>query len=804
MTLLRSAFSSLPLMLLAGLVVVACGETAPPARSIPPPTPSAPAPVPAAKVASARPASGAFMASLTGMPAPSERYSRARLATHNAPRPHGSMGSSDYDKIGPATVLIDDGHGGSGSGVVISKDGFVLTNFHVVAGGTLEGLHLAVKVQLGKLAPPDGEKESRSADGSTNLTMTKSGEPIKAYVHAFDTVNDVAIVKLVPPAGVSLAPLAVAASDPPVGGTIHCMGHPGIGGLWTLREGKVEAVRDDVDLLARALGDDDKETLDQVRSYETAAGAGHLLQVSCPFVHGESGGPEVNGAGEIVGINRRYDVDDSGHTRFGVPSSAIRKLAASVSATPIDIIPDPWRDGGQLAQLSDASLDGVADTLVIKGFDFVAGRPRPSRTALVVDVGQKSFSGAAPEVGEVREKRSLQARFSFVTENISKRAYATYDTDGDGKPDVLLVSDGDEVKGFRYDNGALKPDASVGGALFNPQLFSIAAERERFEAILVSLKISRKPPSTPLDAIRGGGSPAALDDRDGDGKADVLFSVGPYSSGVAVDAAETFLGKFKAGKEDAKNLSLDGATFDFSIVSANGGLRTFAYSATKTAGVLDLRMRVSSFPASTVESVEMTDGSAPPQDAIGRKAVRPGLVTAGAWSRVKLGWPAPFVATDDGLGSFPSVTEDAFDVERFGKKGFEKKILKAEGRFSTAVYIDVEGDTWTGKKTDPSPEAVVRKGGVKAELLRITRGGHVWAFYDTDKDGKFDIVLYGADADSPKADLGYRIDKTGKVTLDPALASGTLIRASLFKGAVAGQMKQLLAGSKVFEDGTTD
>ena len=808
---LRLTLPSIPLMIVASLVG-ACGET-PPAAA--PRSTLSPSPAPqvatgarlTAKPCDTNPCRmDPSMSFASSLPMPSERWSRARLATHSAARPHGSMGSSDYDKIGPATVLIDDGHGGSGSGVIISKDGFVLTNYHVVAGGTLEGLHLSVNVQLGKLAPPAGEKETRNPDGSTNLAMTKSGEPLKAYVHAFDAVNDAAIIKLVPASGTTLVltPLPVAPTDVPVGSTVHCMGHPGIGGLWTLREGKVEAVRDDVDLLVRVLGDKDKESVEQARRFQAANGTGRLMQVSCPFVHGESGGPEVNAAGEIIGINRRYDVDDSGHTRFGVPSSAIRKLAASVSATPVDLVPSPWRDGGQIAALSDASLDGVMDTLVIKGFEFIGGRARPSRQAFIIDVGQKSFSGAPPELSDLRDTRAMQARFSLVRDGISQRTYASYDVDGDGKPDALLVGEGDEVTGFVYENGVAKPDTSLGSSLFNPQLFTNATERERFEAILVSLKISRKPTSAPLDPIRGGGSPAGLDDRDGNGKPDALNSIGPYSSGIAVDGVETFLGKFKIGGDDAKNLSFEGATFDFSIVSANGGARVFAYAATKTPGVLDLRMRVSAFPVSTVESAEMLDGSAAPQDLVGRKVVRPGLFTAAAWARVKLGWPAPFVGAEDGLASFPNVLDDVADVERFDKKGFEKKILLAEGRWSSAVFVDVDGKSWSGSKTGVAPVELVRKGEVRAELVRITRAGHAWAFYDTDKDGKFDVVLYGASADSAKSNVAYRIDKTGTVTLDPALASGKLIRPTLFKGAVAGQMKQLLASSKLFDDGATE
>lgn len=804
------ARSSLPHTSLFLLFLWACGGDAKPAQVPTTPGTASTTTPPVSKAAgSARPLgnNGAFIA---GTPRRHRPLTRAHLATAASERPSGSMGSSDYDKIGPATVYIEDGNGSSGSGVVIGKEGYVLTNYHVVAGGTFEGLHLRVNVQIGKLAPPEGEKETKLADGNTNLVMSKSGTPYKAWVHAFDMVNDIAVLKIEAPAGqtLNLPALPIAATDAPVGSTVHCMGHPGIGGLWTLREGKVETVRDDVDLLARVLGAgddrDNKDLVEQVKQYESQSGTGRLLQVSCPFVHGESGGPEVNGSGEIIGINRRYDKDDSGHIRFGVPSSAIRRLVAAVSASPVDVIPDPWRDGGQIASLSDASLNGVPDTLSLKGFSFFNGQAIPEQSAFLIDPSEQAISGSTASVMEIRKKKTLKNRFSLVHDGIGDRLYTMYDTNDDGKPDVVFLESGSDLRGFRIENGAARADASLGTAAVSSSLFPAGAERERLDAILGSLGLAEATSTEPIDPLKGGGAPARLSDLDGDGKPETLTVLGPYSGGFLVDASESFFGKYKAGADDAKSLKLDSAPVDLSFVTADGG-RAFLYASSKAPGKLDLRLNLTSAECPTVDSATMLDGSAAPSDAVGRKAIRPGLFPPASWERIKkLNLRAVMVGADDGIGSFPNAAEDVSAVARFKKKGFEKKILMGSGDATTTILIDVDGDSWNGKK-DASALDLVSNGQAKPELVEILRGNHAWVLYDTDKDGNFDVVLYADNDRSVDATLGYRIDpKTNKVTLDSSLARRKLVGFSLFKGAVAGQMKSLLASSKIFEEGTTE
>ncbi|HEY4646898.1 MAG TPA: trypsin-like peptidase domain-containing protein [Steroidobacteraceae bacterium] len=162
------------------------------------------------------------------------------------------------DRIGPAVVSIQVGkgsrdaqQGGAGSGVVITPDGYLLTNQHVVNG--------AQRVR------------SVFIDGRT----------VDAELVGEDVATDLAVVRAL----ASGLPSATVAADEPlrVGQLVVAVGNP-FGFQSTVTAGVVSA-------LGRAL-----------RSRHGRLIEG-IVQHSAPLNPGSSGGPLVDARGRVVGIN---------------------------------------------------------------------------------------------------------------------------------------------------------------------------------------------------------------------------------------------------------------------------------------------------------------------------------------------------------------------------------------------------------------------------------------------------------------------------------------------------------------------
>ena len=209
---------------------------------------------------------------LAGTPAPSGASINNSLSpgatTTAATAPAGDIADLSVltDRVGRGLVLIriKDANGretGMGSGFLISSDGLVATNFHVMQEGTTA--------------------EAEFRDGGR--------VPITGY-RAFDQKRDIAIVQLesVP---ADAAPLELAGSlDIKQGSSVVAMGHPR-GLRFTATEGIVSAIHKTSELppdLRRQMESPD----DQI-----------WIQTSATIFSGNSGGPLLSRAGKVVGIN---------------------------------------------------------------------------------------------------------------------------------------------------------------------------------------------------------------------------------------------------------------------------------------------------------------------------------------------------------------------------------------------------------------------------------------------------------------------------------------------------------------------
>ncbi|MDT7720912.1 MAG: hypothetical protein QOE94_1923 [Mycobacterium sp.] len=177
------------------------------------------------------------------------------------PLPRDAMAA--VGQVGPAIVDIDAKLGyqsavGAGTGIVISPS-VVLTNNHVVAGAT--------------------DLTARSIG---------NGQTFPATVIGFDRNHDIAVLQL---AGGGLQPANIGNSDTvTVGEPIVSLGNAGgVGGTPSAVDGRIAALNQTVSASDALTG-----------STETLNG---LIQVDAAIRPGDSGGPTVNAANQVIGMN---------------------------------------------------------------------------------------------------------------------------------------------------------------------------------------------------------------------------------------------------------------------------------------------------------------------------------------------------------------------------------------------------------------------------------------------------------------------------------------------------------------------
>jgi putative serine protease PepD len=197
-------------------------------------------------------AGGAVAYSLWDKPAPTGTSATAATSV-SAPTVSAGSLSSVVDKVTPSvvTIFVPQANGtAEGSGVILSSDGKVLTNNHVVDGAAGQ-----VTVQLS-----DGRK-------------------VNADVIKTDATHDLALLQLNAVSGLTAATLGDS-STLQVGDTVLAFGSP-LGLTGTVTSGIVSALNRDASDLGQT----------------------GLIQTDAPINSGNSGGPLVDTAGRVVGID---------------------------------------------------------------------------------------------------------------------------------------------------------------------------------------------------------------------------------------------------------------------------------------------------------------------------------------------------------------------------------------------------------------------------------------------------------------------------------------------------------------------
>jgi S1-C subfamily serine protease len=198
-----------------------------------------------------------------------------------------------YERDAPGVVTViatglqsaNGDQAGLGSGFVISGDGEIATNAHVVTSGEGAAIRKAPDVYV------------RFGDGNQ----------VPAKVRGFDPFSDVALLK-VDPKGLTLRPLSLGSTaDLHVGAPVAAIGSP-FAEEQSLSVGVISGL---------------DRSIESLTGFDTTG----AIQTDAAINHGNSGGPLLDGRGRVLGINAQIQTStgDGSGVGFAVPVDVVKR-----------------------------------------------------------------------------------------------------------------------------------------------------------------------------------------------------------------------------------------------------------------------------------------------------------------------------------------------------------------------------------------------------------------------------------------------------------------------------------------------
>lgn len=301
----------------------------------------------------------------------------------------GTLGASGGDRtdqwrLATAIVKTEDG---MGSGAFISPDGWLLTNYHVVAGPSQ---HAAINGTVPTADVIVGQK----LDGRIKPRPT-----VKARVYRVDVVHDVALLKLeTVPHGMKAVPYFKLATKITRGEECFVIGSQVNGFAWSVRSGNVEEIAHYPDELSQVVAGaaSAETTIDRTRAT--------VIVTDMSISGGDSGGPLLNQKGELIGVTFATPNNRAGGSvGWHIALEHLRTMVTAFPTQPEGVPFDAWTAGFPQAhmgtpQQADGNRDGRIDTLVIP---YVGGVPDGSGQTveqviafnLFIDVSQRAVPG---------------------------------------------------------------------------------------------------------------------------------------------------------------------------------------------------------------------------------------------------------------------------------------------------------------------------------------------------------------------------------------------------------------------------
>ena len=233
----------------------------------------------------------------------------APIVVNQADRVNWVTGAAAEASPSVVTLSVNsDQSSGSGSGVILTEDGYILTNSHVVTlGGLTESASIAARLS--------------------------TGEVYRAKLVGFDPVYDLAVIKV---DLTGLKPIAYADSDQlNVGQNVVAIGAP-LGLSSTVTQGIVSALDRTIQVASSEVNGE--------RGLQFWSGNGsapisiQVIQTDAAINPGNSGGALVDDQGKLIGINVAIATAGGGEAGsigvgFAIPANTAKRIADEIMAT---------------------------------------------------------------------------------------------------------------------------------------------------------------------------------------------------------------------------------------------------------------------------------------------------------------------------------------------------------------------------------------------------------------------------------------------------------------------------------------
>lgn len=399
-----------------------------------------------------------------------------------------------------ATVIVRT-ESGFGSGAFVSTDGWIITNYHVIARAAqtaaLTGAPAKADIITGQVV---------------NGRVRPAAQPLSATVFRADPQHDLALLKLdTLPAEGQVKAFSIA-EDVAEGAACYVIGSQNNGPAWWIRAGNITHIFEFPDDLSQVAAGVAEPTISVDRNRAM------VLVTDTRISQGDSGGPLLNAAGELIGVTFATPANlTGGSIGWHIALAHIQAFLANRPSQPEGVPFDLWTMGNPDStllepQILDPDDDGSEDALVYHyALENADGRP-----ASFASVAFVSFEPLTQAEGTTKPEPvdhvpyglwgiGSEGRFRFdivMASRVDGIRLVGY-TDATGKLDELRLSMGQgettSIQWRRQSNGSWKDERPASPLpLVDPARIG-PAQKRKLETIIGNLS-GHRPESPESDA----------------------------------------------------------------------------------------------------------------------------------------------------------------------------------------------------------------------------------------------------------------------------------------------------------------